>query len=1183
MAGKDKSAGLNQQNDSNKSGAYDKNQSSNSGLYDFTSGHNTGKLDDGKSNPVLESRNIHNISVNDEIILSGHRYTALDIISCNTGEAIIYKISETKGNFFALKLYYPFSKVKEEPNQETLSRISKFDDPDILKLYSFGTNQNKYLGKFCYEISDYAEGGNLLDVSSLKKKYSYSFLKKYVIPQILLGLTKLHKNGIVHGDVKPQNIFFKDKEQTDLLIGDYGSAKSYDLNDPKPIHVTSAYKGTNYYMSSEQSKGIMRIENDYFSFGMVLFHLMYPEHFADNNDFRLVDKEKYERITELISAHLPVIDFDDAYKDINDLVAGLTLGDARNRWGEEKVKSWMKGNREEVVYSNLTQNVQIKISGYKIKNYSDLIKFIETYDNWYEELIEDKESYSLLLSLLMQIDDREKKVRFNELIVEHKQDGADIIKTAILRFVNPDKPLACFGSCFNFKKSKNIRKDIAAFINTVDDNWKKTALSEIKKVFFEFELSLRLILSDLPADKKSSVELILNELCSVLNRDLKIDSSKLKCEMFSKLSDSVLIKLFHFYNKDRGFRDSSGKNFNDLKEVAFYFARNAKLFEDNYCKLEKNSFLEKINQSALLTQNYEEFLFTVFRDKAIGGIEITDVIEDPLNLKKITILYKYNLSLIDFFRENNINLRISKDTAKGKLRYSYERNNFTPLWMITDSFIKKVCEANYLSENIITRRNIREIKDKIKNGIYKKFDLPRFLIVVMFTGLLGWFLGYLLLFSSLAPYPLENLYPDSVLPVFVCIFMVMLTLGINYNKRKIKHIGVLFILFSFIPLVLFASFTRSGYFEHKKIVAYRHNFYVRNFLLDTGDEKLIPVKNLLKEYNDNLRTDYNSLFNAYVNKDIFYITSSCKILEREIIGRGLFSKDDIVFKEINPHEIPVNLYSSKSFIITSLLINTNDLNVGNHLSFRLKYDIKSYKVGRFTSAGVKFNRYLILSDNNSIRLIALEPIPENSDDNKEYNYFVLTEESKKESYLSSYKKGRLKGNIPFGISARVYNSEILSSASIEKTEDGWNTIDIISSKDNILIKVNDDEVINYTGKTEFDNKFFINNVMNCFEPVADYAMANISVFKLDEKTRYNGVEEVDIHNYVSLMAAANDVIPIYPDSTGNSPSVISLPWNSKVEILNETRDFYYIDFKQENVKGYVIKNGLKDFVFENIN
>ena len=220
--------------------------------------------------------NTHGIGVGDKLTLRNTEFTITEIISEGTGEAVIYKIENGSKQTFALKLYHEYSErdIKKEPNFETLFRISQITDEDILKIHYFGVRDEKYNGKYCFEISDYAEGGDLLSVIDTKNKFSIDFVEQVFISQIFKGIKKLHDNKIYHCDLKPNNIFFRDKEQKDLVIGDYGSAKAYDIEIDKEVTKSSTVIGTNYYMAPEQPRGFISEKIDYYSFGIMLLQLV---------------------------------------------------------------------------------------------------------------------------------------------------------------------------------------------------------------------------------------------------------------------------------------------------------------------------------------------------------------------------------------------------------------------------------------------------------------------------------------------------------------------------------------------------------------------------------------------------------------------------------------------------------------------------------------------------------------------------------------------------------------------------------------------------------------------------------------------------------------------------------------------------------------------------------------------
>ncbi|MCK5229662.1 MAG: protein kinase, partial [Desulfobulbaceae bacterium] len=352
------------------------------------------------------------------IELNGKEYKITSIISGEQQslEAVIYKITHASGKDYALKLYYKFTNPKDEPNPEALARIKAINDPDILKLHDFGTDHSKYWNKFCFEVCDFAEGSNLISVHEIRKKYTIEFLESNVVPEIFKGIRTLHDYKIYHCDLKPENIYYLDKEQTDLIIGDYGSAKTFEETSEKQLTHTSTTKGTSFYLAPEQPRGIVSEKNDYYSFGMILVHLLYPE---------LVNRDSLHKIIERQFAKKPIIDFNPEYRRINDLIAGLTLYDISSRWGENEVKTWLRGEDVEVKYtSQVDVQVQpIRLGKATIKSVENLFGYIESSSDWHENLIEDNEGYGLLLRWVSDIQDLDRKKVFDKMVRNYQQDG----------------------------------------------------------------------------------------------------------------------------------------------------------------------------------------------------------------------------------------------------------------------------------------------------------------------------------------------------------------------------------------------------------------------------------------------------------------------------------------------------------------------------------------------------------------------------------------------------------------------------------------------------------------------------------------------------------------------------------------------------------------------------------------
>ena len=128
--------------------------------------------------------------------------------------------------------------IIENNNNKIYNNYSKYcfeymDDSKLLnnsilsKKYNEEIN-NKKEKKYFFILMEYCDGLTLEifinqhSNKTIERKIIYNYIK-----QILKGLKKLHKNGIIHRDIKPGNIFIKNEQ---IKIGDFGLATKFKKN-----------------------------------------------------------------------------------------------------------------------------------------------------------------------------------------------------------------------------------------------------------------------------------------------------------------------------------------------------------------------------------------------------------------------------------------------------------------------------------------------------------------------------------------------------------------------------------------------------------------------------------------------------------------------------------------------------------------------------------------------------------------------------------------------------------------------------------------------------------------------------------------------------------------------------------------------------------------------------------------
>jgi eukaryotic-like serine/threonine-protein kinase len=186
------------------------------------------------------------------------------------GDARVFLAYDRSGRKVALKILHPefLDSVAAERFLREIKLVSRLNHPRIAGLLDSGERD-----WFVYLAMAFIDGPTLREALGSGRKLSVSDTLR-VARDLLDALRHAHQLGIVHRDVKPENVVICPGRGAVLL--DFGIARAIVTSISREITRAGLTVGSSSYMSPEQINGDQKIDgrSDLYSVGCVLFECL---------------------------------------------------------------------------------------------------------------------------------------------------------------------------------------------------------------------------------------------------------------------------------------------------------------------------------------------------------------------------------------------------------------------------------------------------------------------------------------------------------------------------------------------------------------------------------------------------------------------------------------------------------------------------------------------------------------------------------------------------------------------------------------------------------------------------------------------------------------------------------------------------------------------------------------------
>lgn len=278
--------------------------------------------------------------------------------------------------------------------QREASAASILDHPNIVGIYDVGEDDGNY-----YIVMEYIEGQTLK--SLIKRRGSLTLPEVIdIMTQLTSGIAHAHEKGIIHRDIKPQNILILDDGL--IKIADFGIAQALNSTE---LTETNSVMGSVHYLPPEQANGAgSTVKSDIYSLGILMYELLIGKvPFKGENAVEIAIKQMKDPIPSVcdIKEEIP--------QAVENIILKATAKNPKNRYESVEdmkydIKTCLDEDKANVPkiafkYPEFETDEEVNISKSRVRRNEDKANVENLITE--EEVIEDNKSNKKLTIILI--------------------------------------------------------------------------------------------------------------------------------------------------------------------------------------------------------------------------------------------------------------------------------------------------------------------------------------------------------------------------------------------------------------------------------------------------------------------------------------------------------------------------------------------------------------------------------------------------------------------------------------------------------------------------------------------------------------------------------------------------------------------------------------------------------------